>query len=196
MYILLIIIVIIIIIYNLFYNQKKINIGTYCNKHGLCIQINENNKVEFELVKSKLFNFYLKLVETLPGKDSRTMRLRKNFQINNMFEVYPNNKEGDTSYSINKGEEIGVCVRSGKNFYNIHNLNIIKFVFIHELAHVMSVSEQHTEEFWKNFKFLLHNCYINNLLKKIDYSTHPEEYCGLDVSYSPYFDQNINVFDV
>ena len=114
------------------------------------------------------------------------MRLRKNFQIKNMFEVYPNNKEGDTSYSINKGQEIGVCIRSGINFYNIHNLNVIKFVFIHELAHVITISQQHSEEFWKNFKYLLHN-----LLKKIDYSTSPEEYCGMIISYSPFFDENI-----
>ena len=29
------------------------------------------------------------------------------------------------------------------------------FVTLHELAHVMTVSVGHTEEFWTNFKFLL-----------------------------------------
>ena len=164
--------------------------------HGICVLINNDNKLEFELIKSQLFNFYLKLVDILPVKDPRTLRMRKNFNINNMFEVYPNNTDGDTSYSINKGEEMGVCIRSGKNFYNIHNLNIIKFVFVHELAHVISLSQQHTEEFWRNFKFLLHNCYKHNLLKKIDYSIHPEEYCSMDVTYNPYYDEHIKDFEL
>lgn len=191
MFILLIIIIIIIIIYFLICRRKYHNNKLYCDKHNFCIKISSENIVEFELIKSNLYKFYLKLVDVLPSKDSRTMRLRKNFQINNMFEVYPNNKEGDTSYSINKGQEMGVCIRSGSDFYNIHDLNVIKFVFIHELAHVITISQQHSEEFWKNFKYLLHNCYANNLLKKIDYSIYPEEYCGMDISYSPFFDENI-----
>lgn len=194
MYILLITIICIAILYC--FITKNNTQKLFCDKHGICININGKNKVEFELIKSQLFNFYLKLADSLPSNDSRTIRLRKNFNINNMFEVYPNNTEGDTSYSINKGEEVGVCIRSGKNFYNIHNINIIKFVFVHELAHIISVSQQHTEEFWRNFKFLLHNCYLNNLLKKIDYSSQPEEYCGMDVTYSPYFDNNIKDFDI
>lgn len=193
MYIILVIVICIIFLYCI--SKKNIDNTKYCDKHGICVLINNDNKLEFELIKSQLFNFYLKLVDILPVKDPRTSRMRKNFNINNMFEVYPNNTDGDTSYSINKGEEMGVCIRSGKNFYNIHNLNIIKFVFVHELAHVISLSQQHTEEFWRNFKFLLHNCYTHNLLKKIDYSTHPEEYCGMDVTYSPYYDENIKDFE-
>jgi hypothetical protein len=196
MYVLLIIITIIIIIFFIICSKYNGYTGMYCNKYDICIQIDDKNVVEFELIKSKLFDFYLKLADILPIDDPRTIRLRKNFQIDNMFEVYPHNNEGDTSYSINKGEQVGVCVRSGKDFYNIHDINVIKFVFIHELAHVITVSQQHSEEFWRNFKYLLNNCYINNLLKKVNYSIYPEEYCGLSISYSPYFDENIKNYNI
>lgn len=188
MYILIIAIIIIIYIISTYRHHEH---GTYCNKYGLCVQLNYDSLIEFESVKTQLLNFYLRLVHVMPVNDPRTMRLRKNFNINTVFEVYPNNEEGDTSYSINKGEEIGVCVRSGQDFYKVHNLNIIKFVFIHELAHLISVSQQHTDEFWQNFRYLLRKCYSHDLLKKIDYSKRPEEYCSMQVNYNPYFDDNI-----
>ena len=43
----------------------------------------------------------------------------------------------------------------------------------------MSVSIGHNEEFMENFKFLLNSAIESKLWKKIDYSKHPEEYCGI-----------------
>jgi len=174
-----------------YYFNKSNNKPQYCNKYGICIKLTENNKLEFDLVKTELLNLYFKLVEVMNAKDIRTTRLRKKFNINNIFEVYPNNIDNDTSYSINKGEELGVCIRSGSDFYKIHDVDIIKFVFIHELAHIITVTEQHTDEFWHNFKYLLKICYNNNLLKKIDFSKKKYEYCSMSINYNPFFDDNI-----
>ena len=115
-------------------------------------------------------------------------------RIKVLIEKFPNTtlqesdgKGSQTSYSINKGEEMGVCIRSGKNFYNIHNINVIKFVFIHELAHIISLSHQHTEEFWQNFKFLLQEAEKINIYKPVDYSKNPKKYCGTEINDNPYF---------
>ena len=45
--------------------------------------------------------------------------------------------------------------------------NTILFVIIHELAHVMSLSVGHTEEFWSNMKFLLEQAESINLYDQL-----------------------------
>ena len=116
-----------------------------------------------------------------------------NFKIDNLFEVYPLNVNNDTSYTINKGEELGLCVRSGDDFYNTHELDIIIFVFTHELAHVITLTEQHTDEFWKNFKYLLSLGYKHNLLNLIDFNNNTTKYCGMEIDYNPYLDKTLDI---
>ena len=62
-----------------------------------------------------------------------------------------------TSYSINKGEKIVFCLRqkSGPNKDELVDLNTMMFVAIHEMGHLMSESVGHTQEFWKNMKYLI-----------------------------------------
>ena len=43
------------------------------------------------------------------------------------------------------------------------------FVAIHEIAHIMTLSVGHTEEFWNNFKFLLENAVELNIYTPVDY---------------------------
>ena len=62
------------------------------------------------------------------------------------------------------------------------------FVIIHELAHVASESIGHTDEFWKNFKFLLIEAEKIGIYKPIDYKTNPKNYCGMEITDNPYYD--------
>lgn len=97
-----------------------------------------------------------------------------------------------TSYTTNKGKVIALCLRekqSGKN--KLHDLDLIKFVFLHELAHIVSVSYIHDAEFWVNFKFLLQFCSKYNLYNSIDYKKNNVVYCGLLVEYNPVYDDII-----
>ena len=64
--------------------------------------------------------------------------------------------------------------------------NLLMFVALHELAHVMTKSIGHTDEFWNNFKFLLKHAAENNLYKKHDFRKKPEKYCGTTITDSPY----------
>ena len=59
------------------------------------------------------------------------------------------------------------------------------FVALHELAHIMTKSIGHTEEFWENFKFLLKESIKMNLYKKIDFQKNPHKYCGIEIKDSP-----------
>ena len=110
-------------------------------------------------------------------------RLIKNYHPDNISEGAKNNKY--TSYSVNKGEKIVFCLRSRDKEEKLTDLNILLFVAIHELGHVMSKSIGHTEEFWTNFKFLLEEAIAIGVYKHHNFKRHPVKYCGTDITDSP-----------
>jgi predicted metal-dependent hydrolase len=89
--------------------------------------------------------------------------------------------EKHTSYTINKGEKIVLCLRS-KYLNNIHDMNTIMYVVIHELAHVACPEYGHTPLFKKIFIFLLKQSEKINIYKSIDYRINPQDYCGMTIN--------------
>ena len=125
-----------------------------------------------------------KLVESLQKDDSeRCKRLLKRFDCSNVSETIPGSQY--TSYSVNKGEKLSICIRD-KETNKFLDMNTITFVAIHELSHVMSESVGHTEEFWTNMKFLLEGAVKLSIYTPIDYSKQPIKYCGMIINSSPY----------
>ena len=61
-------------------------------------------------------------------------------------------------------------------------MNIIIFVAIHELAHIMTDEIGHTKKFWDNMKFLLEKGIILNMYIPVNYKGNPEDYCGLVIN--------------
>jgi len=111
-------------------------------------------------------------------------RLIGRFQPDNISESTPNNKY--TSYSVNKGQKIVFCLRAkGKPVETLVEDNIIMFVALHELAHIMTVSVGHTEEFWENFRVLLRVAIKLKLYQDQDYSSKPVDYCGTKITDTP-----------
>ena len=95
-----------------------------------------------------------------------------------------------TTYTVNKGEEMVFCLRSqGKNRNHqedeVHKLNILMFVAIHEMAHIASVTIDHTPEFRENFKFLLKQAVKCGVYQDEQYNSNPQYYCGTLVSDNP-----------
>lgn len=86
-----------------------------------------------------------------------------------------------TSYSVNKGEELVFCIRSKKD-NNIHNLNLLMYVAIHELSHIGCPEIGHTSLFSKINKFLLENAIKIGIYRYKNYSSYPIEYCGMDLN--------------
>ena len=83
-----------------------------------------------------------------------------------------------TSYSINKGEELVFCLRN-KSTFKLHDINLLMYVAVHELAHTACPETGHTRLFNKIFKFLLERAIDINLYDYEDYSKYPVEYCGM-----------------
>jgi hypothetical protein len=111
-------------------------------------------------------------------------RLISRFQPDNISESTPNNKY--TSYSVNKGQKIVFCLRAkGTKEETLVEENVIMFVAIHELSHIMTESVGHTEEFWNNFRILLRVAIELKLYRNLDYSNNPVDYCGTKITDTP-----------
>ena len=89
-----------------------------------------------------------------------------------------------TSYSVNKGEKISICIRSKDNTFG--DINTTMFVVIHELAHIMTHEIGHTKLFWDNMKFLLEKAEEINLYRPVNYKETPVMYCGMEINTTPY----------
>lgn len=99
------------------------------------------------------------------------------------------NKNKDTSYSINKGEELVLCLRSKNNPDTFHNNNLIFYVVLHEISHIASPFYEpefkgHGPQFKRVFGFLTGVAIELNLYNKIDFNKKPEEYCGMYITDS------------
>jgi predicted metal-dependent hydrolase len=125
-----------------------------------------------------------KLVKYLTLKYSdrdEVKRLFSNFNKKNISEGSP--ESNYTSYSVNKGERIVLCIRQ-KNDNSFVDKNLIMYVAIHELAHLACDDVGHTAKFWDTFKFLLTEAVEAGLYVKEDYSKSPQPYCGITVTHS------------
>jgi hypothetical protein len=117
--------------------------------------------------------------------DYRVKNLKNRYNPKTVSEGTPLNKDNETSYSLEKGKELVVCLRNKRDPAKFHDKNMIMFVIIHELSHIASNSYGHNAEFNKNFKWLLENAIRLKYYNYVDYNLFPENYCGLDVSTTP-----------
>ena len=114
-------------------------------------------------------------------------RLVENFNPTTIKETLPTSEY--TAYTENKGEKMAFCLNKKKhNDDNLIDSNTLMFVAIHEVAHIMTESVGHTEEFWNNFKFLLENAVDLKIYTPVDYKSEPQGYCGMNITDNPYYD--------
>jgi hypothetical protein len=119
-------------------------------------------------------------------EDERVQRLVQKFNPTKISETLPTSEY--TAYSENKGEKLAFCLNKEKNGTQLININTLTFVAIHELAHIMTESEGHKQDFWQNFKFLLEQAKSANIYNPVDYKNNPEPYCGMKITDNPYYD--------
>jgi predicted metal-dependent hydrolase len=147
---------------------------------------NLNDKQEASDLLATIRRNLVRLTQELKKKNKNNVdvdRMINNFNPNNISESDKNNKY--TSYSVNKGEKIVFCVRSRDERNKLVKLNIMMFVALHELAHTMTESIGHTEEFWNNFRVLLRNARRMGIYKRVNYNETPVDYCGTKITDDP-----------
>lgn len=181
---LILIILIFLIIYFIFFNDNRID---YLADNGLTYKIRNEGTEE---IKNKKANILSRLDEKskkivkhmfdnkLPTEDIAN---KTNSRFSNS--VIGETPSGDKSaaYTQNKGN-IYICLITNDKF---NDENDAFFVILHELAHVMSDSYGHGEEFKKNFDFIVKLAVKLNLWKPKKYEEDNTDYCGVVVTSSP-----------
>jgi hypothetical protein len=89
-------------------------------------------------------------------------------------------ESGYTSYSVNKGEKIILCIRQKDQSFV--DKNTIMYVAVHELGHLMTKEVGHPDTFWKNFRFLLDEAIKIKLYIADNYAAKPKDYCGIQIT--------------
>ena len=123
-----------------------------------------------------------KISEETKDRVEAIQRLGKKFKSREITENIPGSAH--VAYSVNKGEELSICIRDKETDAFIDD-NTVRFVAIHELAHIMSKSTGHTSEFWDNMKYLLEVATSKGIYTPVDYSKTPTHYCGMDITDTP-----------
>ncbi len=114
--------------------------------------------------------------------DLNIKRLKENYNPDALSEG--SNNSNYTSYSVNKGEQIVMCLRSRDGRDKLAKKNPLIYVAVHELAHLMTEGVGHTDDFWTNFRKLLKEAVDIRIYKYVDYSKKPERYCGIKITSS------------
>jgi hypothetical protein len=138
-------------------------------------------KVEFlKELNDKAHTIVLKMYESEYPDKKISDRLYNRFK-NTIINETPEN-DSSAAYTINKGP-INICIeKKDGSFYNI---NDAFFVILHELAHVMSISYGHGEEFQENFNYIVKFAVKENLWKDKKYEENSTDYCGVKITSSP-----------
>ena len=175
----------IIFIYLLYQYHYYSNIETIVSKidnRNYDVQIKDDSAEAADLiakVREKLILLVNHMHKTFPS-NPKVMRLKKNFNPDVLKEGIDN--PSYTSYTVNKGEEIILCLRTdGK----IVDINVLTFVCIHELSHIGNETVGHDEPFWEFFKELLIEAINIGVYIKYDYRKSPVKYCGMMITDSP-----------
>lgn len=138
---------------------------------------------------SRLYDKYTRLntsdISIFNRKRAVNLLISK-YNPRNYRENSPKNIEKDTSYTINKGEIIAICIRGANT--EIHDLTTLMFVVLHELTHLAVKDYDHPDDFWKTFKFILIEAEELIDYKSPDYLNFPVEYCGISITYNPRYD--------
>jgi hypothetical protein len=133
-------------------------------------------------IKSRLLKLVKYLTEKYP-EDPRTQRLNERFDIDSIQETRIDSSH--TSFSVDKGEEIHLCLRDKSDNFNLHDINTLMFVALHEISHVASVNKGHDDEFKTNFVWILEHAAQIGIFKNVDYARNNVKFCGEIINSNP-----------
>jgi hypothetical protein len=138
------------------------------------------------LVVEKMFilkNHLVSNVDKLSDYKNYIKQLEENFTESRTV-IYETDPESNlTSYSVNKGEELSVCLKSKKTG-KLHNTNLLMYVVIHEMAHFACPEIGHGELFKKIFRKFTQEAIKIGIYQKESFESNPVEYCGMILSSS------------
>ncbi len=90
-----------------------------------------------------------------------------------------------TSFTLNKGEKIHVCLRQKNSSQDLVDVNILTFVTLHEVGHIGTREIGHTPLFWNNFAWILKQAEELGIYEFQNFAEQPVPYCGISITDQP-----------
>ena len=90
-----------------------------------------------------------------------------------------------TSFTLNKGEKIHVCLRQKNSSQDLVDVNILTFVTLHEVGHIGTREIGHTPLFWNNFAWILKQAEELGIYEFQNFAEQPVAYCGISITDQP-----------
>tara|TARA_B100001250_G_scaffold136166_1_gene116571 strand:- start:915 stop:1520 length:606 start_codon:yes stop_codon:yes gene_type:complete len=168
------------------YNPKLVYVRSRVDKQIYVVRNSEDKQQAADLlanVSKRLHKLVSKMSEKYGKSHSGVSLLKQRFKGHEIRESLP--KANQTSYSLNKGEKIVLCIRARNRTQTLTDINTITFVALHEMAHIMTVSIGHKKEFWENFRFILAHAIKWKIYTPVNYSASPKPYCGIKITDTP-----------
>lgn len=178
-FVILIIFIIYYISYKYYFYDKSVYLQSN-EDNKLYLLKNTKNKYKKVEIIDKLVNSLYQLLDYLESKDikineSNIKKIKEKLKDSEIMENLTNT---DTSYTINKGEKIIICLADRKTD-KLYDYNLLIYVLIHELAHIMNSTYGHDKAFKKTFRQLVDIAEEIGIYKYEDYHKYPKQYCGM-----------------
>jgi hypothetical protein len=90
-----------------------------------------------------------------------------------------------TSFTLNKGEKIHVCLRQKNSSQDLVDVNVLTFVTLHEVGHIGTREIGHTPLFWNNFAWILKQAEELGIYEFQNFAEQPVPYCGISITDQP-----------
>lgn len=149
------------------------------------LKTSANTLAEINKRITKLIYHLDKKYENDENKNYFIKKLKENYNSNVLSEAAIDNRY--TTYTIDK-QDMHICLRTRDDKENIYDINLLMYVILHELAHLCNYNENgipiqgHGDEFKTIFKLLVIESLLLNIYTYVDYTSQPEEYCGITIS--------------
>lgn len=109
--------------------------------------------------------------------------------------IYENDPRftSDTSFNIDKGRRIAMCLRNKEYPHKLVDPQVLMFVLLHEVGGHSGNYRNfgHQTRFWEVFKFVLHEAVACGIYTPVSYGKYPVMYCGLKIDYQPLDDNTL-----
>lgn len=141
---------------------------------------------------AEINNRIIKLIDHLDTKYANDenknyfiKKFKENYNPNVLSEAAIDNRY--TTYTVDK-QDMHICLRTRDDKEKIYDINLLMYVILHELAHLCNYNEighpiqGHGDEFKNIFKLLVVESILLNIYTYVDYTSQPEEYCGIIIS--------------
>lgn len=119
-------------------------------------------------------------VENAYPNEPDARRLERNWRA---VDIHETTHTDHVAYVVDKNRDFKLCITTTEG--GRENENTMRFVVIHEMAHMMSETYGHNDEFHDHFIDLLRVANHLKLYAPEMFSINPMTYCGTTISVSP-----------